>query len=90
MKLDNTYNGNSENEWGVPNFCPKRFTGEDDSSLKLHLETISTEFKRPDSQRSILKICYAMERLYPERRQEILSGMKLAELKEKYPILFEA
>ena len=78
------------NEWGVANFCPERSPGEDQSSLALHVATIAAEFRKIGSQRSESKIKHAMDRLCPERRREIISGVLIAELHGKYPVLFEA
>ena len=66
-----------QNEWGVVNFCPDRCSGEDDSSLLVHAETIMLEYKRVPSQRSTAKMNYAMERLFQSEENKFWLERKL-------------
>ena len=66
-----------QNEWGVVNFCPDRCSGEDESSLLVHAESIMSEYKRVPSQRSTAKMNYSMERLFQSEENKFCLERKL-------------
>ena len=83
-----SYNG-SQNIWGIANFNPKRCEGEDDLSIKKHMEVLAQQNQLMPNIRDKLAIKLSMDKTFPERRDFILKEIrKIVEIKEEYPLLF--
>ena len=75
--------------WGLPNFLPEKKVEEDETSLKHHIKYIQDQNKLKPSKRDHDKILSRMEATFPSRRERIVNGATVAEIRELYPLLFD-
>lgn len=77
---------NKKAERGEVNWSPVIPDGNDESSLKVHLDLMNKECKKVNPNMDVIK--QRMEVTYAQRRQFINSNPLLFDLKEKYPAMF--
>ena len=77
------------NVWGVPNFLPDQEPGEDDTSIAAHTSWLRSQSRLDQAQQDRNGVGYRLDLTFADRRQLIVTnGAGVAEIKEKYPILF--